>query len=243
MKIVTLNIWGGHELNPLMDFFRRNQDVDVFCLQEVFNGAKVTRPIHQESVMDILPRINAILPNHTAYFSPDQDNEEGIAILVSNSHAVEKSGRGFVYRWENAMVDDNARTLGRSIQHVQLKVDGRRVSVVNVHGLWNGGGKTDTPDRIAQSTNIINFIKGLEGQVILCGDFNLSPETESLRMLEESGLKNLVKEHGITSTRTSFYTKPEKFADYILISPEIDVKKFEVMPDVVSDHSPLFLEI
>jgi endonuclease/exonuclease/phosphatase (EEP) superfamily protein YafD len=59
------------------------------------------------------------------------------------------------------------------------------VTVVNFHGLWNGKGKTDTPDRIAQSQNILRFLEGVDGEIILCGDFNLLPDTESLRMFED----------------------------------------------------------
>ena len=55
-------------------------------------------------------------------------------------------------------------------------------------------------------------------------------------------MKNLIKEYKVTTTRSHFYTKEHKFADYILVSPEIEVKKFEVIQDVVSDHLPLMLE-
>lgn len=61
-------------------------------------------------------------------------------------------------------------------------------------------------------------------------------------MIENTGLRNLIKEHGITSTRTSLYTKEEKFADYVLIGPGIQVTNFEVLPDEVSDHAPLRIE-
>jgi len=38
------------------------------------------------------------------------------------------------------------------------------------------------------------------------------------------------------------YTKTEKFADYVLTSPNIQVIDFQVLPDAVSDHSPLQVE-
>lgn len=58
----------------------------------------------------------------------------------------------------------------------------------------------------------------------------------------EKGMNNLIRTHNIDSTRTSLYSKEEKYADYVLISPEIVVKNFERLSDEVSDHSPLFLE-
>ncbi len=65
-----------------------------------------------------------------------------------------------------------------------IRIGDTPVTVVNFHGLWNGKGKTDTPDRIAQSQNILRFLEGVDGEIILCGDFNLLPDTESLRMFE-----------------------------------------------------------
>jgi hypothetical protein len=46
-----------------------------------------------------------------------------------------------------------------------------------------------------------------------------------MKMLEQD-MRNLVKEFGITGTRSELYTKPEKFADYGLVSPEVEVQGF-----------------
>ncbi|MFA6270402.1 MAG: hypothetical protein WC657_04315 [Candidatus Paceibacterota bacterium] len=40
MKIISLNIWDARIFEPLMGFFEHNQDIDIFCLQEVFNGTE-----------------------------------------------------------------------------------------------------------------------------------------------------------------------------------------------------------
>ncbi len=110
-----------------------------------------------------------------------------------------------------------------------------------IHGLWNGKGKTDTEDRILQSQRIKKFMSTIHNPIILCGDFNLHPETDSLKMLDEN-MANLIKTHNITSTRSQYYPKEEKFADYILVSSDIKVKEFKVMQEPVSDHLPLWLE-
>ena len=73
--------------------------------------------------------------------------------------------------------------------------------------------------------------------------YNLLPGTESVHMLEESGMRNLIREYGVTSTRSSFYTKPEKFADYAFVSSGVSVTDFKVLPDAVSDHLALEAEI
>jgi endonuclease/exonuclease/phosphatase family metal-dependent hydrolase len=53
---------------------------------------------------------------------------------------------------------------------------------------------------------------------ILCGDFNLRPETKSMARVK-AGMRDLIDEFNITSTRTALYDKPERYADYIFTSP------------------------
>lgn len=151
---------------------------------------------------------------------------------------------GDITIYENLEYDGGANH-SRKALCVDVVCGGETISILNVHGLWNGKGKTDTPERIEQSRRIRNFMDSVKGRQIICGDFNLLPETESLSILEE-GMRNLVKEYNVASTRTSLYTRAEtsgKFADYIFVSPDITILDFTVLPDEVSDHSPLYLEI
>ena len=69
------------------------------------------------------------------------------------------------------------------------------------------------------------------------------PSTESIKILENTGMRNLVKEYGITNTRTSYYKNTnDKFADYTFVTPGLMVHDFQIMPDEVSDHAAMYLE-
>ncbi len=144
-----------------------------------------------------------------------------------------------MYKEKGYLSKENTGFHAKNIQYIKFNIQGRDFTIINFHGLWTGKGKDDTEDRINQSQNIIDFIKTLNGEVVLCGDFNLNPDTESIKMFEEFGLKNLIRENNITSTRTSYYSKENKFADYTFVSKGIEVKSFEIMPDEVSDHSAM----
>lgn len=116
---------------------------------------------------------------------------------------------------------------------------------MNLHGIWDGGEgrkKTDTPARLIQSQRIKELMDSLPGPKILCGDFNLRPDTKSLEILEE-GMENLIKTHHVPTTRSKLYDGEGKFADYMLVSPDIKVIDFQVLPDLISDHMPLYLEL
>jgi endonuclease/exonuclease/phosphatase family metal-dependent hydrolase len=124
------------------------------------------------------------------------------------------------------------------------KKDGKVLNILNLHGVWiDKYGKKDHPARDEQSANIIKFIKNLDGEVVLTGDFNLLPDTQALKSIEDLGLKNLITENRITCTRSNLYTKPDKYADYTLVSSGVKVKNFEVPYTEASDHLPMVTEI
>ncbi len=244
MKIITLNTWGGKIKEPLISFLKTHKDTDVFCFQEVFHdAAKKTRGDFGDAHFDLYNEMQSLLPEMSGYFCPTVDDYYGIATFVRKSLVVQASGDITIY--DNPEYSGQGGNHNRKAFWVEVDYGGRAISVLNVHGLWNGNGKTDTPDRIEQSKRIRNFMDSVKDGQIICGDFNLLPETESLFILEQ-GMQNLIKEYNITSTRTSFYTRAEtsgKFADYIFASPDIKIIDFAVLPDEVSDHTALFVEI
>lgn len=253
MKLITLNTWGGRAgKDKLLDFFKKHKDVDVFCLQEIWSApyekyhghlAGGLAIDHDQIMTTGMQEISNVLPNHTGYFRPHFMDNYGLFMLVNKNISPLEEGEVFVYKEKGHIPDGDIGNHARNIQYVRFLVDDKPITVINFHGLWNGKGKTDSDDRIKQSENIVRFVKSVDGDRVLCGDFNLLPETESIKIIESAGLRNLIKENNIKSTRTSFYNKPEKFADYIFVSPDVEVKDFKVLPDEVSDHSALFLEI
>lgn len=138
-------------------------------------------------------------------------------------------------------------------------IGGREPTVVaHLHGLWiEGNTKGDAPERDAQSREVRRMLGILREQhstdrIILGGDFNLDHNTRALAYLETGDgaedlpLRNLIREYGITSTRTSHYRKygvpgETLYADYVLVSEAIDVVEFSLRPESASDHMHLLL--
>lgn len=249
MRLLVLNIWGGKVYQPLMDFVsQRSQDVDIFCFQEVFNTSsdvEESRGIRA----DIFSRLSGALGEFEGHFASSIDGADfegpvdfplsyGLAIFVRKTISVNSSGAVTVFPGR-----DRGYGHPRIIQFIRFQLDGKNVTLANFHGLvlHPGDPKDDTPERLGQSRAIREFLDKEVGEKILCGDFNILPDVQSMQILE-TGMKNLIKEYGATSTRTHHYTKPNKYSDYVIVSPDIEVSGFEVLPDVVSDHSPLLLD-
>jgi endonuclease/exonuclease/phosphatase family metal-dependent hydrolase len=252
MKLIALNAWGGAAgLSGLLEFFDRHKEVDIFCLQEIWNGGEHMRGITAGQVVlekfasQLYQEIGKTLKNHHGYFRPHFHEWYGLATFVKNDLDVREEGEVFVYKEKGYVGEDDAGNHARNIQYITLATGNSQRTVINFHGLWSakeGKGKVDTADRFLQSENILRFTKTISHPYVLCGDFNLMPDTKSLKKLEDAGMRNLITEFGIASTRSSFYKKPQRFADYVLVSNNIKVNDFKVLPDEVSDHLAMYVD-
>ncbi len=236
--------------NTFESFFKKYSGIDIWCFQEVFKLLP-TGPVHGSVIHvegfqvnpDLFNALEKYLPSHAGEFCQSFRSTYGIASFLNQTISVIEKGEILVAKgdWDGAESDDD-KDHHRKIQWIEMKIQGKMVLIVNAHLTHRPAGKQDSEKRLKQSKIIIDFLAMFDCPKILVGDFNLLPDTESVQMIERSGMRNLVKEYGVTSTRTELYTKPLRFADYVFISPGIKVNTFEVLPDIVADHSPLMLD-
>ena len=250
MKLITLNLWGGRMGDKLPDFFRSHSDVDIWCFQEVFK--KVENMVERrfrvkvegvEVDHDLYGKIQQQLGGYEGRFCECRQEAYGIAAFVRKDIEIMERGEMLVARgdWEDTEYQSHLDH-HRKIQWLELKVGDKKMLLVNAHLSHRPEGKRDSEKRLKQSKIIVDFLAMFDVPKVLVGDFNLMPDTESIRMIESAGMRNLVKEYGVVSTRTELYKKELRFADYIFVSPEIKVNDFKVLPDVVSDHNPLLID-
>jgi endonuclease/exonuclease/phosphatase family metal-dependent hydrolase len=245
MKIIYLNAWSGRRTELLEQFVKKHHDVDIFCFQEVYHEAQGKEAIWSDSNLDLLNILKETLKDYHVYYDPHLGDYWGLAMFVHKDLKVLEQGDFFVHQYKNYHLEkEKLGHTAKNIQHLTLQVeDYQKLTIINFHGLWNGQGKGDTEDRLTQSDNIIAYLKTLKHSYILGGDFNLSPDTTSLKKFEDIGLRNLIKEYKVASTRTSLYPKEEKFADYVFVPQGVHVEDFQVLPDEVSDHAPLYIKV
>lgn len=256
MRLITLNIWGGNRFKEISKFISENKEkTDIFLFQEVFKSDRsvITPNGARSNILgDLIPKLREF----KYLFSPtyhgrdfkyvvDYPLSSGQCVFWKKSIKPNKIDVVFTHLSENVIKPfPHSDEPDRPVNFQYLKFD--NLLIINLHGYWNPAPKSDVPERIIQSEKIISFINKYKLPTIVGGDFNLRMDTESIKMLEESGLRNLVRESGAKTTRTNLYDikwrKNDKFADYIFSSKRINIYDFKVMPDVVSDHSPLLVK-
>jgi exonuclease III len=263
---MCLNGWGGKLFEELLPYLEAASP-DILCIQEVIHSpGSVNEWLTYRDGDHILPQranffrdVSHVLPYHLATFCPaaqgalwDEDkavpSQWGLATFVHRSFPVIGQVQGFVHKdFSPDGYGDHPRSRNAHGVRVYDYTSHRTVSVTHMHGLRDLNGKRDTIERAEQAQKLLDLSRRLSKTgdvVIVCGDFNVEPESETLAILEASGLTDLVTGRGFESTRSTHYKKPGRFADYMLINREEIVKSFDVIcyPEV-SDHCPLLLHI
>jgi endonuclease/exonuclease/phosphatase family metal-dependent hydrolase len=239
--------------------------IDVICLQEVtatpglsgwttFTDGERTLPQRANLLADV----RALLPRHQPLFvtsdaGPVTDDDGrrhrqafGLATLVADHLMIIGARATTVHRTftdHGTWPRDGRPRIACALRLVEPGVT-RAVTLVHLHGLRDRRGKADTPERRAQAQRIAGLIGDVrepDDLVVVCGDLNLLPDSETFDILAAIGLVDLV---GASDTRTSRYTKPVRHASYVLVSDPQAVARFDVIDEPeVSDHRALVLEV
>lgn len=235
MRIIFLNSWFGKVGKPFFDFIKKESiNADIFCFIE-FSP-------------ELFAEISDRLKDYTGFIEKGAFLKVfGVidcqAIFVRKKLRILSSGKINLYI--------NTPVTTGYASYVTIGNGESVINLLNVHGKVLPGCKKDTPARIKQSNTIIEFMKGKEGLKVIGGDFNLNPDTKSVAMFEEAGYRNLIKDFGIKNTRNEISWKQfqngpgfvkQYFADYVFVSKDVKVTKFEVPYNEISDHLPLILD-
>lgn len=231
MKIVFLNTLNAQVREPLAEFLSRQaQDTDVFCFQEAY---ECMQELCETSLRDYR-EINVAKALR-------EDEHYSQATYIRNG--LERISSPVLWSLPDAGIG----------LYTAVSREGKTVHLCNVHGIARvtGNGpddKQDSPGRIAQTQGLLDFFKDKQGPRIIGGDFNVLPDTENIRMFEEAGYRNLIKDYHIATTRNelSWSRFPDRklyFSDYVFVSSDARVKSFTVPDMEISDHLPMILEI
>jgi len=240
MRLLQLNAWTIRLATRIEDMVMKEAP-DIIALQEVF-----------ESVADLgfFPTLTELADNlrfHHIYHSPvyaiqlmTSKPEFGNAI-VSNLALEDKQTYFTNLEYNPSMSLENDDYNVRNFQHVTIKdQEGRQIHIINHHGYHVPGHKNGNDFTMKACQQIADYARQLDGPVIITGDFNLLPDSESIEILNKD-FRNLTKEYGLQTTRTDLTHKSEP-CDFIFVNDKVAVNDFYASEVVASDHQGLVLD-
>jgi endonuclease/exonuclease/phosphatase family metal-dependent hydrolase len=240
MRLIVLNVWGGSRLDELADFVREESGTtDIFCFQEVLDRDTDLIDYPQQCKGGTFKTLKNLLSTFHPYLTePYTSFGERLATFVRSDIQVLEN------RWEILVPQQktNDHSIGSNLQYARTRSKSGDFLIANVHGFWLKGNNRDTDERVSQSKKIISLLSRFNEPKILCGDFNLAPDTRSIAMLEDQ-MNNLTKKYSIETTRSVLAEKNKgRIVDYVFVASRIDVRDFRTMDSRASDHLALQLD-
>ena len=256
---------------------QQSREVDVFCFQGMCDtdAISVTEDLEGTKRANLMHELRDVLPDFQGYFAVERRLGDitasvsepilftfrtGIAMFTRRTlTTLSPPSDIFVFGEYNkpVRVENRYRTptrpqpflnaSPRTLQHVVIEYGGEPYLIYNFHGLWDGGSKVDTDERLMQSQRVRKVLEGHPPyRKIFVGDFNLTVDAASLVMIEEAcRFRNLVVEYGVWTTRSGLYRERNRdpYADYALVTEDVRIASFEVPKVAVSDHLPLIVRV
>jgi endonuclease/exonuclease/phosphatase family metal-dependent hydrolase len=231
-RVMTYNIHHGEGLDGKVDLVRiaeliKREGADVVALQEVDKGVERTARRDLPAEMAALTGMTCVFSNNFNY----QGGEYGNAVLT----------RFPVKSWTNTHYKMLRPGEQRGILQLVLDVHGREVVFMNTHIDYRG----DDSERWSNVGEIESLAAAYgDRPIILCGDFNDTPNSRVVRRIAER-----FDDAWVLSGEGDGFTipvrKPAKRIDYIFISKRSGIVPLNawVPYSEASDHLPVVTEL
>lgn len=241
MKLIQVNVWGGRMKPQILEFVEK-YNPDILCLQEVIDLEGEGEGIFA-SLNDIKLSMGAEYSFMSPVFTINHTNRKdhfGNAIL--SKYPIVKKETTFTgkeYKDNFNFIDHDYNI--RNLQIAKIELPEKTINVMNHHGHHVPEHKNGDKETMKQCAMIADAIKSTGDNIVLTGDFNLAPNSESLKQINNLLINHSI-DNNLTTTRNELTPKNE-VCDYIFTSKDLAVKEFRLLDDVVSDHCALLLEI
>lgn len=262
VKIISLNVALFEANNHAIGPYLRTEKADILCLQEVtraMDGNTKEEYISLDAINTACRNLSYTFfaPNWimkdfrmkdfhgSADFNVDFNGFLELGNCIKSRFPIQK-GQGIFLQnhytyatdWSNWRNDES-----RSVQITDVLLEGgKQLRIFNYHGIWSRD-KIGNENTSAACERIREIALQTKGPVIICGDFNLFPHTESMKLLNDSFI-SLGDRFKVKTTRpqsNELNGQTRNVVDYMFISRDIEIVDFKVVDNDVSDHLPLVL--
>jgi endonuclease/exonuclease/phosphatase family metal-dependent hydrolase len=231
LRVMTYNIHHGEGLDGQVDLLRiaqliQREGADIVALQEVDKGVARTARRDFPAELAALTGMACVFSNNFAF----QGGEYGNAVLT----------RFPVLRVANTPYQMLREGEQRGLMQLVLEIHGRELVFMNTHIDY----RPDDAERMLNVGEIETRLKLYAGRpIMLCGDFNTTPESRVCRRLSES-FEDSWARAGQGDGFTIPASQPTKRIDYIWITKDksLEPLKVWVPQSDASDHLPVVAE-
>ena len=237
---MTLNVWQGRLERVLLRHLE-TLDIDFACMQEAVDYSS-----RSGGLVSSFEKIGKSMQLDQQFFSPLTSMKLGNSDIKFGNVIYSKypfSAADTIFTrgaYKDSFDFDKDDYNVRAFQHVKILINGKSLHLINYHGHHIEAHKLGDEETLRQVGQIMEYIRYLEGAIIVCGDFNLAPESQSIKMLSER-LTNLSVSNSLQTTRSSLTYKKE-VCDYIFVNDSVFVRNFIMDGTIISDHNALLLE-
>jgi len=245
IKFLTYNIWYSKNWRKIISFIKK-QIPDIFTLQEVTSNF----PEFNLNNTDVVAEFRKAFPKYQSVFAPILYKEEGGKVIqfgnmILSRFPITNHKAHYFFKQPDWNVDDYENQ-ARHLLEAQIDVKGKRIFVFTTHLTYSKSFQ-DNPKKIEEAKKIVEIIKDKK-PTILAGDFNSTPDSEVIRIIDAQ-IKYIDREKHPTWTKHPFSkdgfeanTLDWKL-DYIFLSKDLSHQNLQIIDTDLSDHLPIKIEI
>ena len=167
------------------------------------------------------------------YYSWIGDGAYGDAIL--SKHPIKQVRRFKMYPDE---AQGTTEKEDRSVVAVQVELNGRLIWIVSTHLDHRSGEQS----RISQAGQLKDIIATLDGSLVLCGDLNTSPDSQTMEIIGTymtPQYPSATKEYYTYPSKYNGQSSPTRLLDYILLKKAeagLRCMSYRIVNSTASDH-------
>ncbi|MCL4387212.1 hypothetical protein M1307_02325 [Patescibacteria group bacterium] len=244
IKFLQLNLQAGVLIEEVVKFIEKN-DLDIINFQEVAGGSLALGKEKDcfKYLKDNLSGYTGVLAN-TWKLIGDENSYFGIATFFKNN--LNLLDQEIVWMNDFAKIKgffkERPEDIPKNALILKFNLNGKIFFDINTHLAW-GPTAQDKEYKVKQAKILYESLKKITEPFVFSGDFNVTPDTQTVKMFEDLG-ENLTSKNKVLNTLNLkiHYAKdripPSGYpVDYIFTGKGITCDKFEVLEKIdLSDH-------